>query len=100
MSDTPLSSAESPGNELPDESIQRRWDQYAVPDGETDLSSTHSPLALTQRSTTNASLVMSLYQASARSHVPSGDVNEFTEAASTDPVADDANVHNERGRFE
>ena len=57
-------------------------------------------MALSQRSTTNSSLVMSLYRAHQDRDVISGRVDNFTKAASTDLVTDDANVHYERGQFE
>jgi hypothetical protein len=50
--------------ELADQSVQREWDRYAMPDFSGDQETQHSPLAPTARSSTDAIVPTRFYDSS------------------------------------
>lgn len=61
MSDKSVPSVASNGAETGDESVQREWDRFAMPDFSDERDSHRNPLSITGRSTTNAGLEMRVY---------------------------------------
>lgn len=58
MSETPLPNDGSADRQMADESVQHEWDRFAKPDLSSDRESHGSPLALTSRSSTNATIAI------------------------------------------
>ena len=97
MSETPLSPFGSSDAEIADQSVQRQWDRYAMPDLSGDQQSQQTPLALTVRSTTNATLVVQLYESSPAFGSTTSMGDAFAKAQSSDLTEDDHKLPLDRG---
>ena len=58
MRDTPLPNNGSADAQMADESVQREWDRFAMPDLSNERESHGLPLAITGRSTTTATIAI------------------------------------------
>jgi len=64
VSRTPISGVRPPDPDGDDQSVQRAWDRYAMPDLSSESDAPRSRLALLARSSTNATLEVEVYDSS------------------------------------
>ena len=84
MSDAPLSNAGSFDAEAVDETIQREWDRFAMPDHSFDPSIHGSPLAADAGGSTNATVATSAFDSLAAYGSSIALDGDFTRAELTD----------------
>jgi hypothetical protein len=99
VSDTPLSNVGSSDADATDESVQRAWDRYAMPDLSGDREPRRLPLAPPSHRTTNAPLDLNLYDSDPAFGSSTALSDAFARARSNDLAEDDAPPPSASRRF-
>ncbi len=89
MSRSPISGVRAPEPDGDDQSVQRAWDRYAMPDLSSASETRSSPLALPARSSTNATLEIQVYDSSPSFGSTTALSDAFAKAESADLAEED-----------